>query len=297
MGHVIGVDAGGSHTRAVLVHPGDGGFGTGRAAGANPTALGVDSAVAQLEVALRQAIGSVPPTSVSGCVIGMAGGPTAGAALIEGLDRLAERLGLDCGCTLVSDTEVAFASGTSATDGILLLAGTGAATVEIRDRRAFRNVDGNGWLLGDGGSGFWLGRQGVRAVIAQWDGRGGQTSLTETVTQALHTEATVEALQAAVYGQSPLRLARLAPLVTAAASGGDEVAVRIVRRAADLLLGNISALNPAGKQEVVLAGGVLLAGGPITELVIDGLRERFGLRARPAGDGALGAAALALSFL
>lgn len=297
MGHVIGVDAGGSHTRAVLVYPGNANFRTGRATGANPTALGVDHALAQVEIALRQAIGTVPPASVAGCVIGMAGGPTAGAALIEGLDRLAGRLGLDCGCTLVSDTEVAFASGTSATDGILLLAGTGAAAVEIRDRRAARNVDGNGWLLGDGGSGFWLGRQGVRAVIAQLDGRGGRTVLTELVAEALDTEATVEALQSAVYGQSPLRLAQLAPLVTAAASDGDEVAVRIVGRAADLLLGNVSALDPVGYHEVVLAGGVLLAGGPVTELVTDGLRERFGLRARPAGDGAVGAAALALSFL
>ncbi|AHH95795.1 N-acetylglucosamine kinase [Kutzneria albida] len=297
MRHVVGVDAGGSHTRAVLVQTSGEVLGTGRAGGANPVAHGIGNAVAQLEIALRQAIGTVPAESVSACVLGVAGGPTSGEPFLRALGELARRLGLGCACTLVSDSEVAFAAGTSAADGVLLIAGTGAVVVEIRAHRKIRHVDGDGWLLGDAGSGFWLGRQAVRAALAALDGRGAPTRLLAEVAGELVAAPTSEGLRAAAYGRPPLALARLAPLVTGAALAGDEVADRIIRRAADLLLASVGALDPvtAGHTRAVLAGGVLLAPGPLAELVTAGLADRFGLTARPAGDTALGAARLALS--
>jgi N-acetylglucosamine kinase-like BadF-type ATPase len=95
-------------------------------------------------------------------------------------------------------------------------------------------------------------------------------------------------------------LAELAPLVTTAAAGGDEVAAAIVERAAALLLSAAEALLPAGpltQEGVVLAGGVLLAPGPLSSAVRSGLRERLGRAPTLATDGAAGAAVLALRAL
>ena len=292
---LLGVDAGGSHTRAALVAPDGAVLGTGRAEGANPVTHGVEHAAEQLRAALRQAIGTHKAEQVTGCVLGLAGGPTSGAPLLEAVDRLAHELGLVCDCVVVSDAEVAFAAGTDAKDGILLIAGTGAAAAEIRDRRNVRHVDGHGWLLGDEGSGYWLGREAVRAVLALLDGRGRPTALADALCQALDVPVDVEAMRMAVYQHPPIHLAKLAPVVTDTAAAGDPVAADLVDRAAALLLDAVAALDPVGggHSEAVLTGGVLLSGGSVADQVTAGLRDRFGLTARPARDGALGAAKLA----
>lgn len=51
----------------------------------------------------------------------------------------------------------------------MLVAGTGAIAAEVRDLRLDRVADGHGWLLGDAGSGFWLGREAVRGLLADLD--------------------------------------------------------------------------------------------------------------------------------
>lgn len=85
-----------------------------------------------------------------------------------------------------SDIEAAFASapGTPA-DGLALVAGTGAAATRISGRRCTVSVDGDGWLLGDEGSGFWIGRGAVRAALRMADGRGDPTTLARSVGLAL----------------------------------------------------------------------------------------------------------------
>ena len=51
----------------------------------------------------------------------------------------------------------------------MLIAGTGSAAGLVRDHRLVRTADGHGWLLGDDGSGFWLGREAVRSVLRKLD--------------------------------------------------------------------------------------------------------------------------------
>lgn len=289
----LGVDAGGTNTRAVLVDAEGVVLGSGKAAGANPVAHGVEHAGRELQAALRQALDGHSPASVTSAVIGLAGGPTAGRPLLDEVARLARELRMVVP-KVVPDVEVSFAAGSDAPNGVLVLAGTGAAAAEIQDWRLKRHVDGNGWLLGDEGSAFWIGRQAVRAVLRMMDGRGRPTELGDVICYALAAEPDVSSLEAAVYGEPPVRLAALAPLVTGLFTR-DKVAAEIVTEAAELLIAAIDSLNPlgAGYREVVLAGGMLLADGPLHSLVAEGLKDRFGLIARPAEDGARGAAKLA----
>jgi N-acetylglucosamine kinase-like BadF-type ATPase len=290
---LVGIDAGGTSTRAVLVDGNGEVLGTGRAAGANPITHGVEHAGRQLAAALRQALGDHSAGRVTAAVIGLAGGPSSGRPLLDEVARMARELGMVVP-RVVSDVEVAFAAGSEVPDGVLVLSGTGAAAAELRDWRLKRHVDGNGWLLGDEGSGFWIGRQAVRAVLRMLDGRGRPTQLCDVVCYALAAEPDVTSLEAAVYHESPLRLATLAPLVTALYRE-DSVAAEIVTEAAEMLLHSVAALDPetSGHRDAVLAGGLLLADGPLRSLVAGGLRDRYGLNARYAEDGALGAAKLA----
>jgi hypothetical protein len=102
-----------------------------------------------------------------------------------------------------------------------------------------------------------------------------------------------------VYGRPPAALGRLGPVVAAAAAAGDPVARRITDEAAEWLLRDVDAVRPALSDPcapVVMHGSVLRE-GPVAEAVRTGLRDRFAEAPRSAGDGAVGAAGLALRRL
>ena len=82
---------------------------------------------------------------------------------------------------VVTDLDVAFAAGSPRTDGLLLLAGTGAAAASFVARRIARRCDGYGWLLGDEGSAVWLGLRGVRAALAAHFGADPDGDLAQTL--------------------------------------------------------------------------------------------------------------------
>ncbi|MFD6168945.1 BadF/BadG/BcrA/BcrD ATPase family protein [Streptomyces coeruleorubidus] len=191
---MVGLDAGGTRTRAVLATADDG-RPVGEGAAGPGNALTVP--VPQLTEHLAEAVGRAVPEAVRDRVVAVAGGfaGATGAAADEpgrrnalaALTAALRRLGIDAGPPVIgSDIEAAFASapGTPA-DGLALVAGTGAVAMRITGRRGTVTVDGDGWLLGDDGSGFWIGRAAVRAALRMADGRGAPTVLAETVGREL----------------------------------------------------------------------------------------------------------------
>ncbi len=201
------------------------------------------------------------------------------------------------------DALVAYASGTAAPDGTILIAGTGAITAQVHELRLDRIADGHGWLLGDAGSGFWLGRESVRRLLADLDaGRtpGGlaTTILTELLGSAdiaARPRDTVDATIQAVTRRPPIELARLAPLVVDAATHGDPVATALITDAAAHLTESMSRIRPAGAvTPVVLGGGLLTANTPLATAVRAEIARRWpAAPLRTAGDGAAAAAWLA----
>ncbi|MGA5356266.1 N-acetylglucosamine kinase [Streptomyces purpurascens] len=191
---VVGLDAGGTRTRAVLATAADGRpLGEGAAGPGNALTVPVP----QLTEHLAEAVGQAVPESVRDRVVAVAGGfagATDAAAdepgrrnALAALTAALRRLGIDAGPPLIgSDIEAAFASAPGApADGLALVAGTGAVAMRITDRRGTATVDGDGWLLGDDGSGFWIGRAAVRAALRMADGRGAPTVLAELVGREL----------------------------------------------------------------------------------------------------------------
>ncbi|MEU5724895.1 BadF/BadG/BcrA/BcrD ATPase family protein [Micromonospora sp. NPDC047738] len=302
---VVGLDVGGTSTRAAAVSIDGVRLGTGRAGGGNPTSHGAERAAAELLAALRAALADVDPTRVRAGVIGLAG---AGRLLADPQGRAAfdqawSDAGLRCPYAVHGDALVAYASGTAATDGTVLIAGTGAIAAQVRDLRLDRTADGHGWLLGDAGSGFWLGREAVRRLLSDLDradppgelaGRV-LAELTGSAEVAARPRATAEAVVQAVTQRPPVELARLAPLVVTAARAGEPTAQALIGEAAVLLAENAARIRPPGAADpVVLGGGLLTGDTPLGAAVRAELARRWpDAPLHTAGDGAAAAAWLA----
>ena len=180
--------------------------------------------------------------------------------------------------------------------GVVTAAGSGVITFAV-GFAAVARVDGWGWLLGDDGSAFWLGREGMRAVLRAHDGRGPATVLTETI-GAQFDDIEQAYLQLHADPNKVARVASWAAQVSLAAEAGDEVSVAICRQAgAQLACSTATGLRRVGLGDedspVALLGGVMRS-ALIRESLEIGL-DRLAPRARivePIGEGLDGAAAL-----
>jgi len=292
---VVGVDVGGTTTRCLVVSASGSLVGAGTAGGGSiRSSAGLPAE--QLALALSSALAGLPVESVRAGVFGIAASGSAAGSLARDAAALAWRsVGLAGAPRVVTDLEVAFAAGTSAPSGLLLLAGTGAAAASFSSRRMVRRCDGYGWLLGDEGSAVWLGLRGVRAALNAYDGRGPATSLRDAVAAHLDLHSDfAQGVIAALHAREPAYLGQLAPLVTDAALAGDAVAASLVDAAASRLVAAVRAVWDGEAADLVLAGGLLLADGPVRQLVL-GQLDPLPLRPRDAGPGAAGAAVLALA--
>ena len=298
---VLGVDAGATSTRSVLATADGHVIGRGRAGGANSNSSGA-SLAETLQAALGAALATADPevraADVRVGVLGAAGSSGAGRPLFRTAAVAAWRaLGLPGEPVIVTDLEVAYAAGTAAPSGSLLLSGTGALAARFDSGRLTRRCDGYGWLLGDEGSAVWIALRALRAALAALDGRGPATSLVTAATEVFeipgtdHREGLAQAILADAFRRPPADLGRLAPSVSAAAEEGDPVAQAICAEAAATLLHTFESVGPPPGGAVVLAGSVLLAPGPVSRAV------RAGLPVVPseARDGAGGAATMAIA--
>jgi N-acetylglucosamine kinase-like BadF-type ATPase len=294
----LGVDAGGTRTRAAVLDDAGHLVGSAEGGAGNPVSHPQGVAVHALASTVVAALGTVHAADVTASLIGLAGVSCTGDTGIAA--AVADRTGLRRPPLLVGDTVVAYAAGTAEPDGYVLIAGTGATAARIEGWTQTAAVDGHGWLLGDTGSAFWLGRAAAQAALAAVEGRRVPTALLATVTEALLLEGRPagvdlrEAIITAVHAAPPIALARLAPLVGDAATAGDAVAGRIVDAAVAGLVASLAGLRPDGDTTpIVVAGAVASGEGPVGATLRGQLELRWPGCVHRAGDGATAAARLA----
>lgn len=304
-GLVLAIDAGGSGTRAVLVDHTARCLGYGVASSGNPVAVGAAGALAAYDEAAREALdrSGHSPVEVTDVVLAAAGG----SELPVDDDVV---LGALSGARLhrIGDVLAMYHSATTAPEGLVVAAGTGAVAAHYRRLEPVRVHDGLGWLIGDAGGGFWIGRRIVRAVARAIDGTDQPTALTAPVLAALRVadvRDVVEGRPAALldlisrlHAEPPVDLARLAPLAFAAAADGDPVAVRIAADAEGSIAGLVRTVRRGHEHLPVVLGGSVLtqglvgaggpaAGGPLAESLA-------GTEMRSARNGVAGAAIVGL---
>jgi len=162
-----------------------------------------------------------------------AGRPDAQRALA---DRLRRELADEAGAVVVEvvhDACIALDAAFGSESGLVIIAGTGSVVLARTRAGTTRRAGGWGHLLGDPGSGYAVGRAGLRAVAAAFDG-GADTALRARVAEAYGVDDRA-ALLRGVY-QEEWALQDVAPLVIEAAADGDAVATDILTsQVADLL--------------------------------------------------------------
>ena len=199
-------------------------------------------------------------------VVGLAGGSRADETFLSA----ATPGGTAVRARLVSDLSVAFSSATAAPEGYVLVAGTGAVAGHLVDGELLERRDGWGWLLGDEGSGFWLGREAVRSTLATLQSHQPLGPLAEAVVRAAGSRDPVELVQLC-YANPPIWLASFGHLVSRHAE--DRAARDIADRAADHLLATLLGLDLVAGLPLVLAGSVATRPGPVADALARRLRE------------------------
>jgi N-acetylglucosamine kinase-like BadF-type ATPase len=230
---VLGIDVGGTKTVCLLA--GDDGtvIAEGREEGANLQAAG--------ELALEKVLHSVMEQTLdrTGAV------PSIICLGIAGVDRVEDeavvrgimaRIGYKARILVVNDALIALHAGVGGAPGIVIVSGTGSIAYGRNDRGEPARAGGWGHLLGDEGSGYWIGRLALRAVVRHADGRGRATSLTPPLLEHFGVQR-AEQLINQVYRDdlSPRSIAAIARYVQEARNRGDIVATGILSRAADEL--------------------------------------------------------------
>lgn len=308
---LVGIDAGGSKTRALVGGAGGAVLGWGEAGPANYQSTGLKAAFQALDAAVEQALerAGAGPERDPAAARALVGAACLGAA---GMDRpkdfavfqgWAERAFPNARLRLVNDAHIALAAGTPAGWGLVLIAGTGSIAYGRSPDGRVERAGGWGYLLGDEGSGYDIGLQALRAVTRASDGRAPQTTLTEAVLAAWALDHPQD-LVSKLYGGLPrAEIARLAPLVERCAEQGDAVAAGILAAAGEALADAAAAvvrrLGLEGAVPTALAGGVLLRGERVRGALLRGARDR-GLELSPVEfvrDPAEGALRLAARLL
>jgi glucosamine kinase len=167
--------------------------------------------------------------------------------------------------------------------GVLLVSGTGSVAFGRGPDGTFARCGGWGPIIGDEGSGTWIGRRALSIVSAAADGRESQTGLTGAVLTAAEVNEVMDLIPWAAAATRE-QIASLAPVVFTVAEGGDLRANPVVSHAVEELMLHIPALAQQLFGDERAAVPVALAGGLMSKGSM--LRKRLEHRLRAAVPGA-----------
>ncbi|GGF04783.1 N-acetylglucosamine kinase [Mycetocola zhadangensis] len=183
--------------------------------------------------------------SIDELAVGTSGLTPAGANP-EGLLAATAQVGVRR-VALAHDSITGYLAANGVEPGVMLAVGTGVVVLALSETSVAK-VDGWGSLLGDAGSGYWIGRAGLDAALRAFDGRSGATTLEATAAARF---GPLDELYMRVQSD-PKRVSIIASFcrdVVDAATAGDEIARGIVAAAAaELAHSAASALVRAGWQ-------------------------------------------------
>ena len=299
---ILGVDAGGTKTDALVVDRHGAVLAFVRGGGANHEAIGWARAQEQLRRTVVEAleVAEVAPESIAASGWGLAG-------LDWPSDEIRHRsiiadLGFPDPALVVNDAFLALTGGTDDEPGVAVVSGTGVVVVGRSAIGTTTRTLGVGAGRGDWGSGGQIAFAAAEAIAAQHMGLGPKTALTELALQRSGVTS-VDAYCQQVWRQR--RTSLLPPDVWQVAASGDAVAAGIADRVADSLAAGVAAVAARldlHEPDVVLTGRVLDPGHPLLHdrlvaelaVVVPGCRpRRLGV---PPVVGAIGAAARSLGW-
>lgn len=139
----------------------------------------------------------------------------------------------NCPSTVVSDIELAYRANFPTSGGILLYAGTGSVAFAIDDLSNKIQIGGWGYLLGDEGAGYWIGREAIRVAMMVIESQihAKPESLADQILKEINAQDW-QGVKAFVYSHERSAIAALSRIVDTCANQEDQDAISILQRAA-----------------------------------------------------------------
>jgi N-acetylglucosamine kinase-like BadF-type ATPase len=224
MAYYLGIDGGGTKTRCVLADETTV-LAKAMTGGSNVVRLGETQAREALHTAVRQVCGTanISPDHIRALCIGAAG--AARPEIAAQIRSILAELIPDTAPTrivVVGDTEIALEAAFGAGPGVIAIAGTGSIVYGRDAAGHTARAGGWGFAVSDEGSGHWIGRRAISAILSAHD-EGVETALTAIVLQAWKLNTLDELVQQA-NSTPPPDFPRLFPIVLRAVDEADSIA-------------------------------------------------------------------------
>lgn len=253
MALVLGVDGGGTHTRAAIVTDGKV-IGSGQSGSIKRLRVGTEAAEGNLRAALKEAFAQAGVKGVRAASCGVASVSMPG--IKEWITAVFDDFGVERS-EVVGDEVIALDAAFKGGAGILQIAGTGSNTIGRAPDGSRESAGGWSSRLGDEGSGYWIGVNAVRRALHAYD-REEPTQVIKKVSEIWGT-STMEDFINLGDGTPGPDFAALAPAISELADAGDPVAVGVLRQAADDLVAFVLLVRAKLRRKHSIAGEVPVA--------------------------------------
>jgi glucosamine kinase len=280
---VVGIDGGGSKTHAIVADASGTSLGEATGPGSAVKPGEEESSADVITQVVRDALEKAKLTDVTPRVIcvGVAGAGRENAKQALWQALVARDIASDV--IVHPDFGIALDDAFGDGPGVLLIAGTGSAAFGRSPAGSSGRCGGWGPIIGDEGSGTWIGKRALSIVSAASDGRESQTALTGAILTAAEVNEVSELIPWAASATRE-QIASLAPVVFTVADGGDLRANALISLAVEELVLHIRALAQSLFGDERAAVPVALAGGLMNKGTT--LRKRLEHRLRAAVPGA-----------
>lgn len=266
--YYLGVDGGGSKTRATIINQAGDILGSAIAGPGNPI-QDFETTLHSIVEAARLAIidAKLPVETVSQLVVGAG---LAGANVEHIREKMLAWRHPFAKLYVTSDLHTACIGAHAGGDGAVIITGTGSCGFVAVAQQSLE-LGGHGFPQGDKGSGAWLGLQGVSAALLDLDRLGPQTQLTEQILNHFQAHSAID-IVSQIAGKPAAIHARLAGLVLAAAKQRDPVAMAIVREGCEYINALANRLFNLNPPRFSMIGGLV---EPLLPWLSDEIQQRL----------------------
>lgn len=224
----LGIDAGASATKWVLIND-SGTVASGRR-DAMDGHIYREASLERMRRVLSEISEEIKDSKVSAVYMGITGVTNDGS-----IEREIET-SFRCPSRVVSDIELAYRANFEVGEGILLYAGTGSVAYAIDEKSEAHKIGGWGYLLGDEGAGYWIGKEAIRLSLFELEKKGkiNEGSLSDQILKEIQA-SDWDGVKTFVYSKDRAEIAALSKIVDRAAEAGDLEAISILTKAASHL--------------------------------------------------------------
>jgi len=220
----LSLDGGGTKCCAIFYNE-DGPLGYGCSGGTNTNFTTIEDCRGNIARCLDQALAGYPNPRIE-VVYAVLVGPN--EALTEALNDRANVGELVC----LGEGKAALLAGALRESGIVALSGTGSDAFYVSGEGERQMVGGMGSILGDQGSGVWIGQRALRAALSYWEGWGTETLMLPLLCDKWGVADKWQVVQAVYGAPAPFRkVASFVPIAAEAARLGDRVAIGLFEEA------------------------------------------------------------------